>query len=82
MKMLPDGKMTGNSTEQKEILEMVIIVDYENHGTSWEPNNVNMAGNAEVLEYVKEEDGVMDMMVVLQLPYHINLQDWLQIAEI
>ena len=81
MKMLPDGKMTGTSTELKEMSEMVITADSVNPGTSWEPNNVNMAGSAEAPEYAKEVVGVMAMMAVKELHSLIKLQDCSQITD-
>ena len=82
MIMLPDGIMTGKSIRLKEMMEMEIIAEFVNHGISSELNNANMVGNAEVPECVKEEDGAMVMMGVLEHLSHTKHQDWHLIAEI
>merc|ERR1719506_1059481 len=72
-------KTTMKLTEHIE--STIITADFRNQRTGLVPNNANSPGNAEVPEFAKEEDGVMDMMDVRIPSSHTKLQDFFQIAE-
>ena len=74
------GTTTGSSIE---ILEKVlsIIVDSLSQITGREPSNVNINGNAVVLEHAREEDGVLAMMDAKEHHSHTSLQALHQIAD-
>ena len=60
---------------------MITTADLLKLITGQELNNANSVGNAEVQEPAKEEDGAVDMMDAIRLPFLYKLQECSQTIE-